>query len=298
MKRMTSGTGANEEKVRELMREIEVPAEAGSKMEELKALFEETVRSADRQAREIAALMGGAKAILRHQGFPAAARAIFDHCRHLIGARSGYVALLDEAGAENEVLFLESGGLPCSVDPDLPMPIRGLRAEAYHRAAVVYDNDFALSDWMQFMPPGHVELTNVMFAPLVLEERAIGLIGLANKPSPFTEEDARMAAAFGELAAIALQNSLALDERVRVEEERKKVIAKLREAISQVRALSGLLPICSQCKKIRDDQGYWNQIEQYISEHADVDFTHGICPECVRALYPELVEETASRRKP
>ena len=64
---------------------------------------------------------------------------------------------------------------------------------------------------------------------------------------------------------------------------------KLKDALEQVRTLSGLLPICANCKKIRDDKGYWNQIESYIREHSDAEFSHSICPECARILYPDLV---------
>jgi hypothetical protein len=55
-----------------------------------------------------------------------------------------------------------------------------------------------------------------------------------------------------------------------------------------VKTLSGLLPICSSCKKIRDDTGYWNTLERYISEHSDAEFTHGLCPECVQRLFPNF----------
>lgn len=68
----------------------------------------------------------------------------------------------------------------------------------------------------------------------------------------------------------------------------QRTIADLREALEKVNTLSGLLPICSNCKQIRDDKGYWNQIEVYISEHSKAEFSHGICPECVKKLYPEL----------
>ena len=68
------------------------------------------------------------KAVLGQKGFTESSRAIFDHCKDLRRATSGYVTLLSETGEENEVLFLEAGGLPCDVDPELPMPIRGLRA--------------------------------------------------------------------------------------------------------------------------------------------------------------------------
>lgn len=62
--------------------------------------------------------------------------------------------------------------------------------------------------------------------------------------------------------------------------EREMLIRELREALSHVRTLSGLLPICAWCKKIRDDKGYWQQLEAYIKTHSGADFTHGICPEC------------------
>ena len=70
--------------------------------------------------------------------------------------------------------------------------------------------------------------------------------------------------------------------------EKSKVIAELQEALAEVKTLSGLLPICATCKKIRDDQGYWNQIEAYIGEHSEAEFSHGICPGCAKKLYPEI----------
>jgi len=69
---------------------------------------------------------------------------------------------------------------------------------------------------------------------------------------------------------------------------KKELIANLQKALTEVKTLSGLLPICSSCKKIRDDEGYWQQIEEYIMDHSEADFTHGICNECVKELYPEF----------
>ena len=63
---------------------------------------------------------------------------------------------------------------------------------------------------------------------------------------------------------------------------------ELKEVLSQVKILSGFLPICSSCKKIRDDNGYWNKIETYIRNHSEAEFTHGICPGCAEKDYPEL----------
>ena len=73
-----------------------------------------------------------------------------------------------------------------------------------------------------------------------------------------------------------------------VEAERERLIGELKAALAKVKALSGLLPICAGCKKIRDDQGYWHQVEIYIHDHSEADFTHGLCPECARRLYPEI----------
>ncbi len=79
--------------------------------------------------------------------------------------------------------------------------------------------------------------------------------------------------------------------RKRAEGERDKLIVELQDALAKVKHLSGLLPICASCKKIRDDKGYWNQIETYISEHSEALFSHAICPECGKKLYPEYYDK-------
>jgi PAS domain S-box-containing protein len=76
-----------------------------------------------------------------------------------------------------------------------------------------------------------------------------------------------------------------ITERKRAGEERERLILELQEALSQVKTLSGLLPICAHCKKIRDDKGYWHTVEVYMTEHSEVDFSHGICPDCIDELY-------------
>ena len=76
--------------------------------------------------------------------------------------------------------------------------------------------------------------------------------------------------------------------RKRAEEEREQLISELRTALSDIKTLRGLLPICAHCKKIRDDQGYWNKLESYIGRHSEAAFSHGICPECARKYYSDL----------
>jgi DNA-binding NtrC family response regulator len=73
--------------------------------------------------------------------------------------------------------------------------------------------------------------------------------------------------------------------------ERERLLRQNREALAKIKTLRGLLPICFSCKKIRDDQGYWDQIESYVMKHSEADFTHSICPNCANRLYPELYGE-------
>src|SRR3989442_11669124 len=93
---------------------------------------------------------------------------------------------------------------------------------------------------------------------------------------PFDHEELRARVQVG-VRIVELQTSLAAR------------VAELEEALVRVRQLRGLLPICSYCKKIRDDQNYWQQVEQYVSTHSDVQFSHGICPDCYRKVVePQL----------
>ncbi len=82
-------------------------------------------------------------------------------------------------------------------------------------------------------------------------------------------------------------------DRVAIEKERKKLINELQDSLQKVKMLSGLLPICASCKKIRDDEGYWSQIESYIRDRSEAQFSHSICPECAKKLYPEIYKPNA-----
>ena len=86
-------------------------------------------------------------------------------------------------------------------------------------------------------------------------------------------------------------------ERKKSENDRENLNRELQNALVEVKALSGLLPICSSCKKIRDDQGYWIQVETYISKHSDATFTHGLCPECLKQYYPEVYKRWKAKEQ-
>jgi len=79
-----------------------------------------------------------------------------------------------------------------------------------------------------------------------------------------------------------------------MEQERKKLLEELQEALARVKLLSGLLPICAGCKNIRDEEGYWHQVEAYIRDHSEADFSHSVCPRCARTLYPDYFGEPES----
>jgi len=76
-----------------------------------------------------------------------------------------------------------------------------------------------------------------------------------------------------------------ISERRRAAEERERMIVELTEALANVKTLRGLIPICASCKKIRDDKGYWSQVEVYVRDRSEAEFSHGICPDCMKKLY-------------
>jgi GAF domain-containing protein len=229
----------------------------------------------------INSLLTAIEAVLNVGNFKNAAQIIFREAKKVIGATSGYIALLTESGEENEVLFLDAGGLPCTVDPSLPMPIRGLREECYKTKKPIYHNNFMQSSYVKYMPAGHVILNNVMFSPLLIEGKAVGVMGLANKPVDFTNQDTEFAALFGHYAAIALNNSRTIDKL-------RTTVENLELSLSRVKTLEGLLPICAACKKIRDSDGKWHNVDTYISNRTDATFTHGYCPDCYKKAMDSL----------
>jgi PAS domain S-box-containing protein len=183
------------------------------------------VEESRQREEEAAALLESSRAVLEYQEFSDAAKAIFESCKKLIGATSGYVSLLSRDGAQNEAVFIDSGGWECAVDPNLPMPIRGMRAEAYESGRPVYENNFPESEMQKLLPPSHAPLENALFAPLLIGGNTVGLIGLGNKPGGFTDTDARLAVAFADHAAIAFRNSRYLTA-IRKSEERYRLLSE------------------------------------------------------------------------
>ncbi|MEN6320066.1 MAG: PAS domain S-box protein [Syntrophaceae bacterium] len=82
-----------------------------------------------------------------------------------------------------------------------------------------------------------------------------------------------------------------ITERKQAEIERERLITELQSAIEQIKTLRGIIPICANCKKIRDDKGYWQQVEAYVSRHTEAQFSHSVCPNCMKELYPEFCKD-------
>ena len=125
--------------------------------------------------------------------------------------------------------------------------------------------------------------------PVLLENKVVGSLCVVDTAQrKYTQIEKDILEAFAK--AVTLEEERNLSQK-RLNQSNTKLIDKnteLESALLKVKTLSGLLPICSSCKKIRDDKGYWNQIEGYIRDHSDAEFSHSICPECVKKLYPNF----------
>jgi HAMP domain-containing protein len=118
-------------------------------------------------------------------------------------------------------------------------------------------------------------------------------------PPAATDEIGDLTRSFARMVADLQQQTVSIHtlnqeiaRRRASEESQRDTVRELNASLARIKTLSGLLPICATCKKIRDDKGYWNQLEAYLSQHAEVDFTHSICPECMQKHYPEYSTES------
>jgi len=128
----------------------------------------------------------------------------------------------------------------------------------------------------------HQGFLSVALIPIRANQNIVGLLQLNDRRKDrFTLETIHFFEGISASIGVALM-------RKQTEEEREKLILELKNALSSIKTLSGFLPICASCKKVRNDEGYWEQIENYIRDRSDAEFSHGICPECTKKLYPDL----------
>ncbi len=142
------------------------------------------------------------------------------------------------------------------------------------------------------------EQDGIEAAEVIREQTEIPVIFLTSTSSEAFLQRARITEPFGYLLKpfedplLRANIEMAL-YKSRMERERRKLIRELRQSLERIRELKSLIPICSSCKKIRNDQGYWEQLEAYLRTHYDVDFSHSMCPQCLKRYYPDLYEEDA-----
>lgn len=193
--------------------------------------IKEQYKELKQRNKEVTSLLAGANAILTSETFEIAAQKIFNACKKLTGAKAGYIALLNDKKNDNEIVFIDEGNMDCNVDPELPMPIRGLRKVAYDKGKTVYDNDYLNSEHQKYMPEGHIPLKNALFAPLIVYGEAIGLLGVGDKDGNFTKNDVKIATAFAEYAAIALVNARNIEKLNREREQLLSILDSIPEPI-------------------------------------------------------------------
>jgi diguanylate cyclase (GGDEF)-like protein/PAS domain S-box-containing protein len=181
-------------------------------------------RVSHREGEESSALLKASRAVLGHRDFGRAARAIFDACKNLIGAEAGYVGLMNEDATKDNVLFSEPDGFSWTAHLSDSTRLRELRAEVYLTGRAMYLNGLLPAAGRR---AGDTQPTvdSILFAPLAVNDNTVGLLSFANKPGGFTEEDARMASAFAELAAVSLASARAL-EALETSEERFRSVAE------------------------------------------------------------------------
>jgi ligand-binding sensor domain-containing protein len=184
----------------------------------------------------------------------------------------------------------------------LEIPFAGLSFLSPRRVRMAFKLEGFDADWVDAGTQRTASYTNLPPGGYTFRVKATNADGVAN------EEGASLAVyqepRFHETSLFWLASGAVIlvltfaAYRVRIAQLRgaeELLKRKITEALANVKVLSGLLPVCASCKKIRDDKGYWNQIETYVRDHSEADFSHGMCPDCMKRLYPAYAERVAPK---
>jgi PAS domain S-box-containing protein len=167
----------------------------------------------------------------------------------------------------------------------------GVWVDSIRERKAVIHNDYPSLPHRKGMPPGHAAIQRELTVPIFRNQKIVAILGLGNKPTDYTEDDIRIVSFLADVTWEMAQKKRAEEA---LEEERRR----LQQALDEVRTLRGIVPICASCKNIRDDKGFWNQVEKYVSDHTEAEFSHSICPDCAKKLYPELYKDINHNEKP
>lgn len=175
------------------------------------------------------------------------------------------------------------------------------RCAAFHYDAILTDYQMPLLNGLEFLislkqfdnPPPVVFLTGRGSEEIAVQAMKLGALDYVVKD----DEQGYL-----KLLGVTMRKAIELHEARLAKEkliaEQARLLSELQKALANVKKLSGLVPICSSCKKIRDDKGYWNQLEAYLQENLNLEFTHGICPECAAKLYPRRSKDAKPLNPP
>jgi transcriptional regulator with GAF, ATPase, and Fis domain len=204
----------------------------------------------------------------------------------VIDTTNFYIAQYDEA--EDALTFPYCVD---TVDKCYP-PVIGISKTASLTAEVIRtgrplmvnrDQMMALRETRGFSVPDCSPAEIWLGVPLWARTRIIGVMAAQS----YTDADRYDQTDLEVMTLVADQVAQAIEYK-RAEDERRRLIQELQSALDEIKTLQGILPVCSHCMKVRDDQGYWNQIDAYIQKHSDAKISHGICPQCAKELYPDL----------
>ncbi len=182
----------------------------------------EALKAAERGREELSALFQAAQTIVHDKDFSRVSKAVFENCRNLIQAGSGFLALLSKNGLENHVLFFGGSGSPWNLATSTLLPMVELQTEVFQSRRTLVKNDFGASLPRGTLPETHPRIENLMLVPLLYDDVVHGIMGLADKAGGFSTQDSQIADIFGELISVALMNSRILqameDSRTRFED--------------------------------------------------------------------------------
>lgn len=173
-----------------------------------------------------------------------------------------------------------------------PIAVAGIWVDCVHRREPVIHNDYASEPHRKGLPQGHVALRRDLGVPMFEDGQIVAVMGVGNKELPYDQDDI-------DLAQLLAGTIWSIVQRKRIQEHLREQVAarteelrqrneELQQALDDVSVLSGIVPICSYCKQIRDDQGFWNHLESYLSRHTEARFSHGICPSCAKQQFPDI----------
>ncbi|MFC1885285.1 GAF domain-containing protein [Thermodesulfobacteriota bacterium] len=185
----------------------------------------------------------------------------------LTNSKAGYLHFVDEDQEKIDLVSWSKGALElCTAEKTAHYPIdqAGIWADSVRLRIPVVHNDYQNITDKKGYPEGHFHVARHLSVPIFDSEKIVAVAGVGNKEIPYDNSDLRQTQLF--------MNSM-------------WAILKQKKALQEIRALRGILPLCSFCKKIRDDEGYWEQVDIYIRKHSKADISHSICPECMEKHY-------------